>query len=153
MAIDPNQPISGPSDFIQNADGSCTWVRNLDVLNAYNLAAEVASQLAILVAQQTAKAIAAISATGAPNVYNAAGQQQTGATEHTVIDTATLGTGGTATVTLSGSAAFTGAGTYVVDAVDAAAKKPVTVVQNSGSSFTISGGKQGDVVSFICIGT
>src|SRR5882762_1054675 len=66
-------------------------------------------------------------------VYNAAGTLQNAA--HIVQDTVTL-VAGTATVTLTGAAAFSSAGNYTCIAVDDTAANAVKVTQTSGSSIT-----------------
>lgn len=83
-------------------------------------------------------------------VYNSSGARQL--KPHVVIDNVTLPSGGSATVTLSGSAGFASASSYVVIASDNIAKRTLNIVRNSGTSFTVSGGGTGDIVSYICIG-
>jgi hypothetical protein len=73
---------------------------------------------------------------------------------HTVRDTATL-TLGTVTVTLSGSAAYTSATSYVCVANSAtAATSSLEVSNESGSKFTItsSNNKDAGAVGFVCTG-
>jgi len=86
--------------------------------------------------------------TVAAPVYNAAGTLQNSA--HIVQDTVTL-SGGTATVTLSGSAAFSSATSYTCTANDQTATNPVKVTQNSGSSITFTGTGT-DVIRYIAVG-
>lgn len=84
-----------------------------------------------------------------PTTYNAGGTQQTAA--HIVFGSTTL-SGGTATVTLSGSAVFTGAATYTVTAENnTSATNTHGITQNSGSSFTITGTGT-DVIRWIAVG-
>ncbi len=83
-------------------------------------------------------------------VFNAAGVRQL--RPHVVVDSVTM-TGSTQTITLSGGAAFTSATSYVAAVVTSGIKRTLTIVQNSGSSFTVSGGGSGDVLHYICIGT
>ena len=82
-------------------------------------------------------------------VFNAAGTRQQSA--HVIVDRVTLTGGGTATVTLVGSAVFTSATSYSTVICDSSANHSAKVVQTSGSSFTITG-TGGDVIEFICIG-
>jgi hypothetical protein len=82
-------------------------------------------------------------------VFNAAGVRQM--TAHIVADRVTL-SGGAATVTLVGSAAFTNATSYSTVLCDSTANHSAKITQNSGSSFTIAG-TGSDVIEFICIGT
>lgn len=70
---------------------------------------------------------------------------------HMVVDTVTL-SGGSATITLSGAAAFTSSTTYDCDAHDATSGANMAVVKASGSSFTISAGTGTDPATFKCIG-
>lgn len=83
-------------------------------------------------------------------IYNSSGTLQQNV--HMVYDRITM-TGSTQTITLSGSAIFTSATSYDVFVTDAQVKRTLNVVQNSGSSFTISGGGAGDVLTYLCIGT
>lgn len=83
-------------------------------------------------------------------VFTASGIRQQ--KPHIVIDQIILPPGGSLTVILTGTAVFTSATSYVVVASDNVAKRTLYIVQNSGSSFKISGGGTGDIVSFICIG-
>jgi hypothetical protein len=71
---------------------------------------------------------------------------------HIVADTTTLSSGGTITVTLTGSAAYTSATSYFVICTDDTANHSVLVTQTSGTAFTITG-TGNNVVHFICIGT
>lgn len=59
---------------------------------------------------------------------------------------------GSATVTLSGSAAFTSASSYVCTANDTTAANPVRVSQGSGTSITFTGTGT-DTVRFLCTGS
>ena len=89
-----------------------------------------------------------IDGTSVPGVFNAAGTQQTAA--HIVQDTVTL-VGGTATVTLSGSAAFSSATSYSCVAIDETSAAAVKVTQTSGTSITFTGTGT-DVIRFIAVG-
>lgn len=82
-------------------------------------------------------------------VYNTSGTIQKKC--HIVIGTATLSGGGTATITLSGSAVFTNSTSYRVVVTCTNAKHAPQVVQTSGSQFTINGAGS-DAVQFIAIG-
>jgi hypothetical protein len=82
-------------------------------------------------------------------VFIAAGTRVSSA--HIVADRVTLSAGGTATVTLTGLAAFTSATSYQITAVDMTANHSLLVIQSSGTSFTITG-TGSNVVSFICVG-
>jgi hypothetical protein len=70
-----------------------------------------------------------------------------------VRDTATLAAG-TVTVTLSGSAAYTSATSYVCVANNAASTATLEVSNVSGTSFTItsSNSKDTGAVGFVCTG-
>lgn len=83
-------------------------------------------------------------------VYDSAGTLQQNV--HAVNGSVTLPAGGSATVTLSGSAAYSSATSYSVFVTDNVAKRTLNVIQNSGSSFTVSGGGTGDVIHYFCIG-
>lgn len=76
-----------------------------------------------------------------------------GPSVHIVTGFVTIPSGGSATITLSGLAVFSTATSYSVFVTDNIAKRTLNVVQNSGTSFTISGGGTGDVVQYFCIGT
>lgn len=69
---------------------------------------------------------------------------------HTVSGTVLLSSG-SATITLSGSAAFANATSYVTLISVNKAKRSPFVVQNDGSSFTVSS-TSGDLISYFCIG-
>lgn len=60
--------------------------------------------------------------------------------------------GGTVTVTFSGSAAFTSIATYACTVTDESAASPLKVLLNSGASITISGPGTNDYVNYICTG-
>ncbi len=91
--------------------------------------------------------------TGPSDVFNAAGT----AAGHVVtgVTAATAGSSGEVTVTLSGSAAFSGAGNYVCTARDSKSTVVPTITYTSGTSvtFTLSGANKGDTVTFDCIGS
>jgi hypothetical protein len=72
-------------------------------------------------------------------VYNAAGTLQTAAPHVVQGLTASLAKGTTGlTVTLTGSAVFTSATSYVCTANEAVvADDPISVINNSGTSFTL----------------
>jgi hypothetical protein len=70
---------------------------------------------------------------------------------HIVAGRVTLSSG-SATVTLTGAAAFTSATSYFTVISTNTSKRSPYVVQNSGSSFTVND-VSGDVVNFVCIGT
>ena len=80
-------------------------------------------------------------------VYNAAGTLQLG--PHVVIDTVTIGGGGTTTITLTQG--FTSATSYRTVTQCTSAKHSCQVTQNSGTSITFSGAG-GDVYQYVCIG-
>lgn len=82
-------------------------------------------------------------------VFNAAGGRQQKV--HIVTGKVTLPGGGAITVTLAGGAIFTSAASYISIAGDTSATHEPRIVQNSGTSLTISG-TGGDVINFICIG-
>lgn len=81
-------------------------------------------------------------------VFNGTGNSQLN--WHIVQDTATLAAG-TVTVTFTGSSVFTNATSYTCVADDDTAIGATRVLQNSGSSITITGTGT-DVVRFICVG-
>lgn len=83
-------------------------------------------------------------------VYDATGALQSNM--RMVVGAIALPSGGSATITLSGNAAFTSASSYQVFVTDSVTKRTLNVVKNSGTSFTISGGGTGDVVSYLCVG-
>jgi hypothetical protein len=82
-------------------------------------------------------------------LYSVAGVQSKG--YHVVAGQVTLA-GGTATVTLSGSAVFTNATSYFVTGSEGTANHSMLITRVSGTSFTITGTGT-DVISFIAIGT
>jgi hypothetical protein len=59
---------------------------------------------------------------------------------------------GNVVVTLSGSAAFTSSGSYSCTATTDNNNFPSSVVQSSGSSFTINVFNLGHLVQYICVG-
>lgn len=80
-------------------------------------------------------------------VYNAAGTLMPG--PHIVIDTVTIGGGGTTTVILTQG--FTSATSYRTVATCTNAKHSPQITQNSGTSITFMG-SGGDVYMYHCIG-
>jgi hypothetical protein len=83
--------------------------------------------------------------------YNAAGVPNP--VPHSVIDNATIGGGGSVTITLTGPAQFTSATSYTVTANDTTGvAAPVSVQNVSGASFTIFG-VPGHTVNFVAVGT
>jgi hypothetical protein len=83
-------------------------------------------------------------------IFNAAGTRR--GTPHIVADKVTIGGGGTSTVTLVGSAAFTSAASYICVGVDVSAKnRSPQITQVSGSQITFTA-NAGDTIQFICIG-
>lgn len=83
-------------------------------------------------------------------VFNAAGTRVSN--PHIVSDTVTLSAGGTATVTLVGSAAFTSATSYNVVASDVTANHSLLVVKTSGTTLTFTG-TGNNVINFHATGT
>jgi hypothetical protein len=81
-------------------------------------------------------------------VYNISGALQSG---HVVTGSVTLSSG-TATVTLSGAAAFTSSTSYVCVATPTTAAATVTVSQASGTSFTLNSATLAAGVNFTCTG-
>lgn len=90
--------------------------------------------------------VANLSAT--PTTYNAAGTQK--ANTHLVRDTIAL-VAGTKTVTLSGSAVFTAANSYVCVGTSVTTAAAVQLFNVTASSFTINGTAT-DTISYICVG-
>lgn len=86
--------------------------------------------------------------TTVPITYNSAGAQQVNTK---IVSDITALTAGSATVTLTGAAVFTGSTTYQVIAVDVTAANAVQIVKTSGSQFTITG-TGGDIIGWIAIG-
>lgn len=82
-------------------------------------------------------------------VYSTTGVRQQKA--HIVTGIATIGGGGSVTVTLSGAAVFINATSYVCFTECTSAKHMAQAVQNSGTSFTLNGAG-GDIYNFVCIG-
>ncbi len=80
-------------------------------------------------------------------VANVSGMPQSGA--HWVFGSCRLGTN--CSVTLSGSAVFRSASSYVCTAVDQTSASPVRVAQTSGDAFVITGAA-GDMVGYTCVG-
>lgn len=80
-------------------------------------------------------------------VYNAAGTLMQG--PHVVIDTVTIGSGGTTTVILTQG--FMSATSYKTVATCTNAKHSSQITQNSGTSITFTGAG-GDVYNYFCIG-
>ncbi len=83
-------------------------------------------------------------------VFNAAGNAMS---DHMVSGRSSFFTS-TATITLSGSAAFTGANSYACTANDLSNAAAVLVTQTSGTSvtFSITGNSSTDNFSYICVG-
>jgi hypothetical protein len=79
---------------------------------------------------------------------NAAGTAVTG-TPHDVIGIGAISTA----VTLTNSAVFTSATSYVCYATDTSAAIGVTFTYASGTSFTPHNADTGDVVQYVCIGS
>jgi hypothetical protein len=92
--------------------------------------------------------------TTVPTTYNAAGKQQTGV--HVIEDSGTLspGTPSTATITLTGSAAFTSSLTYNCTVTNKTTQvNPLKVAYSDGAHFVVTGpATVADSFSFICIG-
>ena len=86
--------------------------------------------------------------TGHPEAYNAAGTQRTNV-QH-VFGTVAL-VGGTASVTLTGAAVFSGTNNYVCNANDETAAAAVRVVRVSASNFTLAGTTT-DTIAYHCVG-
>jgi hypothetical protein len=86
--------------------------------------------------------------TAHPEAYNNSGTQKTDVRH--VYGTVAL-SGGTATITLSGGAAFTSNSTYVCSANDETAAAAVKVTRTSGTSITFTGTTT-DTVAYHCIG-
>ena len=82
-----------------------------------------------------------------PQVYNSSGTVQLA--PHQVIGTCTLGTN--CSVSLSGSAVFTNATSYVCTAVDQTGIFAVRVNQTAGNAFAITGNAT-DVIGYSCAG-
>jgi hypothetical protein len=81
------------------------------------------------------------------NLYDHSGTAH--APWHVVVDTCTLGT--SCSVTLAGSAVFTGATTYTVVVEDATSAATTSVTKSSGSAFAITGTGT-DVLWYIAVG-
>src|SRR5947207_1261792 len=103
----------------------------------------------ILLAKDTSDRLTFNGNTVQAPIYNSSGTIQNIA--HIVQDTVTL-SGGTATVTLTGSAAFSSASSYTCVAIDETGTNAIKVTQTSGSSITFTGTGT-DVIRYICIGT
>lgn len=83
-------------------------------------------------------------------VLNAAGVQK--ANVHMVADKVTIPSGGSITVTLSGSAVFTSATSYICLASDITVKnRACQIIQVSGTQITFIA-NVGDVIQYFCIG-
>jgi hypothetical protein len=90
-----------------------------------------------------------------PYVVNINGAQQTngvsGSGGAKIVEGSVSLSGGTATVTLTGDAVFTGVGTYKVVATDATAAAAVQAVNVSASQFTLNGTGT-DLITFLAVG-
>lgn len=84
---------------------------------------------------------------GTATVANASGTPQSGS--HWLFGSCRLGLN--CSITLSGSAVFTNASSYVCTAVNQTAASPVRVTQTSGTGFVITGNGT-DVVGYSCVG-
>jgi hypothetical protein len=84
-----------------------------------------------------------------PILYNSSGALKNNA--HIVIGSATIGGGGTISVTLSGSAAFSGVGNYIVVGQNETGARPFAIAKVSGSQFTITG-TASDAITFTATG-
>jgi len=80
-------------------------------------------------------------------VYNHSGTAQL--STHVVIDTCTLGT--SCSVTLTGSSVYTSSSSYYCMAIDSTAAAAIKFVPSSGSAFALTGTGT-DVLSYICVG-
>lgn len=88
-------------------------------------------------------------AAGYPVLYNHTGVVQN-TVPHVVIDTCVLGT--SCSVTLTGTAIFTSATSFVCNAQDTTTALPTKVVISSGSAFAITGTGT-DTIMYSCIGS
>ena len=89
-------------------------------------------------------------------IYNASGTLQT--SQHVVNGTFTMpNSNGPSTVTLSGSAAFSSASSYVCTVADyTTANGQAKLVRTSGTAFTLQtsgAGAKNDVIGYICLGS
>lgn len=71
---------------------------------------------------------------------------------HIVDDTATIGSAGTVTVSLTGGAAYSSATSYICVASDISAKNRSPMINQVSGSQIIFTGNAGDVIHFYCIG-
>ncbi|WP_186146006.1 transporter [Burkholderia gladioli] len=90
----------------------------------------------------------AATGTGAMPLYSTAGA---GASAPHMVKGSVALSGGAATITLTGAAAFSSSSSYVCTAIDTTATNAVRVSQTSGTSFALSGTGT-DSVQFLCIG-
>lgn len=84
-----------------------------------------------------------------PILYNSSATQF--GTSHMVFGSATIGGGGTVTVTLSGAAVYTSSGTFVVCGNNESNANPFKITRGSGSEFTITG-TASDQITYIAVG-
>jgi hypothetical protein len=88
-------------------------------------------------------------------IYNAGGTLVSN--QHAVFGTGVQDQAGSPslTVTLTGSAVFTSAGTYTCQAKDTAAATTPAITYNTGTSFKLAygnGSNKGDTMSYWCFG-
>jgi len=79
------------------------------------------------------------------------GSESQVANPHTTIGQATA-TGSSLTVTFTGAAVFTSATSYACG-VTRGASGGFSVTYSSGSSFTVGGTANGDVIGYVCVGS
>jgi len=93
-----------------------------------------------------------VNLTTVPATFTASGVQQSGV--HIVQDSVALASG-TASVTLSGSAAYSSSTSYTCNVVRSANTNTFKVLNNSATKFTITSsiGTDNDTVRFVCVGS
>jgi len=139
---------TGSGSIVLDASPALAGIPTAPTAAALNNSTQLATTAYADAATAVEKARALAAESFLPPVYTAAGVEQT--SPHIVSDTATLA-GGTVTVTLVGSAAFTSATSYHVVIQEKTTALSTQVTQVSGSSFIITGTGT-DVINFIAIG-
>lgn len=134
-------------------NGDTSWLERLtSSLKSFKIPITTNSQFTSTLASGTAPFVITSTTpvanlTTVPTTYNHSGTQQTGV--HIVIDTCTLGT--SCSVTLTGSAVFTSISSYQCSATDTTSAAAVKFAPASGSTFALTGTGT-DVLSYHCIG-
>jgi hypothetical protein len=141
------------SSYIGNVGDNTNWLERLtSTAKTFGNTIQIVSTLPASSGRSpfsVASTVPVANLTTVPTTYNHSGTQQ--ANTHIVIDTVPLNMGGTASVTLTGSAMFTMSSTFVCTATDNTGANGIQVINVSGSSITFKG-TGSDVIGYVCVG-